>query len=212
MPIGLVVVSWWRFGGVELARGLTCSGWIVEAPRHVRTLGVALFRLWTTAEEDQGQCLRFVDTVNASDAPDRQDMPPTNHASASKPTSSTEWQLGTLNGLVEVVVVVYTDPPRVSSAQTTSTQRPARHADSGRASVSWWRCGGVELARGLTRSGWTVEAPRSRQERRGWRYYGDIWTGAKAASRPMLAFRERDERVGCVGCVGSSGHPSRVSL
>ena len=128
MPIGLVVVSWWRFGGVELARGLTCSGWIVEAPRHVRTLGVALFRLWTTAEEDQGQCLRFVDTVNASDAPDRQDMPPTNHASASKPTSSTEWQLGTLNGLVEVVVVVYTDPPRVSSAQTTSTQRPARHA------------------------------------------------------------------------------------
>ena len=52
-----------------------------------------------------GGCLRFVDTVNASDAPDRPDTPPTRHALASKPTSSTEWQLGTLNGLVGVVVV-----------------------------------------------------------------------------------------------------------
>ena len=39
------------------------------------------------------------------DALDRQDMPPTRHALASKPTISTEWKLDTLNGLVGVVVV-----------------------------------------------------------------------------------------------------------
>ena len=43
-----------------------------------------------------GLCLRFVNAMNASDASDRQD---TRNASASEPTSSTEWQLGTLNGL-----------------------------------------------------------------------------------------------------------------
>jgi len=40
--------------------------------------------------------------MNASDASDRQD---TRNASASEPTSSTEWQLGTLNELVGGVVV-----------------------------------------------------------------------------------------------------------
>ena len=47
-----------------------------------------------------GQFLRFVSPINASD---RQD---TRHALASKPARSTEWQLGTLNGLVGVVVSI----------------------------------------------------------------------------------------------------------
>ena len=51
---------------------------------------------------------------------------PTRHTSASKPTSSTEWQLGRLNGLVGVVVVGYTDPSRVGPSPT---KRPACHAD-----------------------------------------------------------------------------------
>ena len=49
--------------------------------------------------------LRFDDTVDASEASDCPDTSPTRHALASEPTSSTEWQLCTLNGLVGVVVV-----------------------------------------------------------------------------------------------------------
>ena len=50
-----------------------------RAPSHARTPGVALFRLWTAAQEDHGQYLRCVGAMNASD---RQNAKLTNHALA----------------------------------------------------------------------------------------------------------------------------------
>ena len=75
------------------------SFWKRWSPRHARTPGAALFRLWTGAQAvlRLGACVLL--TRDASDASDCPDTTPTRHALASEPTSSTEWQLGTLNGL-----------------------------------------------------------------------------------------------------------------
>jgi len=117
------------------------------------------------------RCLRFVDTVDATDSSDCPDANLTRPALAS--------------------------PRLVDTASNMSC----------RSHQSLCRGCGVELSRGLTSSEWNVEAPRH-VSTPGVALFR-LWTGAKAASRPMLAFRERDERV---GCVGSSGHPKRVSL
>ena len=51
-------------------------GWdTVEPPCHARTPRAAVFRLRTAAQTGYGLCLRFVDTVDASDALDRQETP-----------------------------------------------------------------------------------------------------------------------------------------
>ena len=59
MPVRLIVLSRRRFGGSELSRGLTHSGFSVGAPHHVKTLGAALFQLWTTAQAASRPILAF---------------------------------------------------------------------------------------------------------------------------------------------------------
>ena len=80
---------------MELARGLIVLE-TLESPVTAERRERRYFDYGQVQRRRHGLCLRFVNAMNASDASDRQD---TRNASASEPTSSTEWQLGTLNGL-----------------------------------------------------------------------------------------------------------------
>ena len=72
----------------------------VEPPRTQVRRAQRYFGYGSRDRRGYARCLRFVNTVDASD---RQD---TRHALASKPAISTEWQLGTLNGSVGVIVSI----------------------------------------------------------------------------------------------------------
>ena len=94
MPLGFVVVTWRRSRASARTYGLSTR----LSPRHARTPGWRYFDYGQVHRRGYAQCLRFVDTV-ARRMHRIVRTRPTRHALASKPTSSTEWQLGTLNGL-----------------------------------------------------------------------------------------------------------------
>ena len=96
--------------------------------------------------------------------------------------------------------------PRVSLTSLPLTQRPARHADRvGRCVVvAVRRCGAGARTYAQRMDRRSPDHARTPGVALLW-----LHITAQSSSRPMLAFRERDERV---GCVGSSGHPKRVSL
>jgi len=83
---------------VELARGLIVLE-TLESPVTAERRERRYFDYGQVQRRRHGLCLRFVDAVDASDASDCPDTTPTRRALASKPAGSTEWQLGTLNGL-----------------------------------------------------------------------------------------------------------------
>ena len=157
MPIRLVVVAWRRCrASARTDRQRTKRR---SSPCRRNASGSAISA--TDRKTDgatSGACVSMTRWTHRMRWIDRKR--PTRHASASKPARSTEWQLGTLNGLVGVVVVVYTDPPRVSPATPTPTQRPACHADR----VS--RLAGFAVQRGGASArthGWDTIAPVSQK-------------------------------------------------
>ena len=85
-------------GGAELARELTAGTRLSPTWTPVRRARRD-FGFGQPHRRDHGQCLRFVGTVDATDASDCPDTIPTRSALALKLGSLTEWQLGTLNGL-----------------------------------------------------------------------------------------------------------------
>ena len=83
---------------MELTRGLIVLE-TLESPVTAERRERRYFDYGQVQRRRHGLCLRFVDAVDASDASDCPDTTPTRRALASKPAGSTEWQLGTLNGL-----------------------------------------------------------------------------------------------------------------
>ena len=95
MPLGFVVVTWRRCGAN--ARTYGCE--TLEPPVTPERRERRYFDYGQVHRRCYGSVLAICGRVDASDASDCPDTTPTRHALASKPTSSTEWQLGTLNGL-----------------------------------------------------------------------------------------------------------------
>ena len=150
-------------------------GWdAAEPPRHVRTQGVALFRIRVAAQ-------------------------------------TALWPMLALCGHCGRVRCVGTSKRKTPTNHALAPPRSARHSAQpvmplGLGVVAWWRCG----ASARTYRAGNVGAPR--HGRTPGAALFRLWTGAKAASRPMLAICGRRGRVGCIGLSGHDPHPSRVSL